>query len=88
MLEKIKKLLNLDYFNENEDEPVQHSGSLIDIRTLQAQVRELQEVIRKQNAIMRELSEDNIRLGYECKRYADTVAVQQRLIDVYENMKN
>ena len=59
MLEKIKKLLNLDYFNENEDEPVQHSGSLIDIRTLQAQVRELQEVIRKQNAIMRELSEDN-----------------------------
>ena len=88
MLEKIKKLLNLDYFNENEDGPVQHSGSLIDIRTLQAQVRELQEVIRKQNAIMRELSEDNIRLGYECKRYADTVAVQQRLIDVYENMKN
>ena len=88
MLEKIKKLLNLDYFNENEDGPVQHSGSLIDIRTIQAQVRELQEVIRKQNAIMRELSEDNIRLGYECKRYADTVAVQQRLIDVYENMKN
>lgn len=88
MLEKIKKLLNLDYFNENEDEPVQHSGSLIDIRTLQAQVRELQEVICKQNAIMRELSEDNIRLGYECKHYADRVAVQQRLIDVYENMNN
>ena len=88
MLEKIKNLLNLDYFNENEDEPVQHSGNLIDIRTLQSQVRELQEVVRKQNAIMRELSEDNIRLGYERKRYADTVAVQQRLIDVYENMNN
>ena len=88
MLEKIKKLLNLDYFNENEDEPVQHSWTLIDIRMLQGQVRELQEVVRKQNAILQELSEDNIRLGYECKRYADTVAVQQRLIDVYENMKN
>lgn len=86
MLEKIKKLLDLDYFNE--DEPVQHSGTLIDIRTLQAQVRDLQEVVRKQNAIMRELSGENIRLGYECQRYADTVAVQQRLIDVYENMNN
>lgn len=85
MLEKLKNLFNLDYFSE--DEPV-HSGTLIDIRTLQAQVRDLQEVVRKQNAIMRELSEENIRLGYECKRYADTVAVQQRLIDVYENMNN
>ena len=86
MLEKIKKLFNLDYFNE--DEPVQHSGTLIDISTLQAQVRDLQKVVRKQNAIMRELSEENIRLGYECQRYADTVAVQQRLIDAYENMNN
>ena len=86
MLEKIKNLLNLDYFNE--DEPVQHSGTLIDIRSLQTQVRDLQEIVRKQNAILRELSEDNIRLGYECKRYADTVAVQQRLIDVYENLNN
>lgn len=86
MLEKIKNLFSLDYFNE--DEPVQHSGSLIDIRSLQTQVRDLQEIVRKQNAILRELSEDNIRLGYECKRYADTVAVQQRLIDVYENMNN
>nr|DAT34775.1 MAG TPA: Protein of unknown function (DUF3294) [Caudoviricetes sp.] len=86
MLEKIKNLFNLDYFNE--DEPVQHNGTLIDIRSLQTQVRDLQEIVRKQNAILRELSEDNIRLGYECKRYADTVAVQQRLIDVYENMKN
>lgn len=85
MLEKIKNLFNLDYFNE--DEP-QHSGTLIDIRTLQAQVRELQEVVRKHNAIMRDLSEENIRLGYECKHYADRVAVQQRLIDVYENMNN
>jgi hypothetical protein len=84
MLDKIKKLFNLDYFNE--DEPVQHSGTLIDIRMLQGQVRELQEVVRKQNAILRELSEDNIRLGYECKRYADTVEVQQRFIDIYENM--
>lgn len=86
MLEKIKNLFNLDYFNE--DEPVQHSGTLIDIRSLQTQVRELQEVNRKQNAILRELSEENIRIGYECKRYADTVAVQQRLIDVYENLNN
>lgn len=85
MLEKIKNLFNLDYFNE--DEP-QHSGTLIDIRSLQTQVRDLQEIVRKQNAVLRELSEDNIRLGYECKRYADTVAVQQRLIDVYENMNN
>lgn len=84
MLEKIKNLFNPDYFNE--DESAQHSGTLIDIRTLQAQVRELQEVVRKQNAIMRDLSDDNIRLGYERKRYADTVKVQQRLIDVYQDM--
>nr|WP_230081247.1 hypothetical protein [Streptococcus uberis] len=61
-------------------------NTLIEVRSLQTENRELKEVIRKQRALLQELSEENIELGRDRRRYADTVATQKRLIDVYESM--
>lgn len=61
------------------------TNNLIEVRALQAENRELKEIIKKQRALLQELSEENMELGRDRRRYADTVATQRRLIDVYEN---
>ncbi len=81
MLTKLKQFLGLEEPKATETAPV-----LIDLRALQAENRELKEVIRQKNALLRELSEENMELGRDRRRYADTVVTQQRLIDVYESM--
>ena len=40
----------------------------------------------KQTDLLKELSEENMELGRSRRQYADTVAMQQRLIDVYQDM--
>lgn len=84
MLTKLKQFLGLEEPKATEPAPV--GGTLIDLRALQAENRELKEIIRQKNALLRELSEENLELGRDRRRYADTVATQQRLIDVYESM--
>ncbi|HEP4476121.1 hypothetical protein PCY65_01240 [Streptococcus sp. SS6] len=84
MLTKLKQFLGLEEPKTTESAPM--GGTLIDLRALQAENRELKEVIRQKNALLRELSEENMELGRDRRRYADTLATQQRLIDVYENM--
>lgn len=81
MLDKLKSFLGLDEV-EATQAPV---NNLIDIKELQAENRELKEIIRKQRALLQELSEQNMDLGRDRRRYADTVATQKRLIDVYES---
>lgn len=83
MLEKLKRYFGLDGFGG--DGQSTSSSNLIEMRALQAENRELKEVIRQKNALLRELSEENMELGRDRRRYADTVATQQRLIDVYES---
>ena len=83
MLTKLKQFLGLE--EPTTTEPTQEGSNLIEMRALQAENRELKEVIRQKNALLRELSEENMELGRDRGRYADTVATQQRLIDVYES---
>ncbi|WP_426807456.1 hypothetical protein [Streptococcus anginosus] len=83
MLEKLKRYFGLDGFGG--DGQSTSSSNLIELRALQVENRELKEVIRQKNTLLRELSEENMELGRDRRRYADTVATQQRLIDVYEN---
>ena len=73
MLNLLKQFLGLE-------EP-----TTIEMRALQSENRELKEIIRKQRALLQELSEENMELGRDRRRYADTVATQQRLIDAYES---
>ena len=83
MLEKLKRYFGWDGFGG--DGQSTSSSNLIELRALQVENRELKEVIRQKNALLRELSEENMELGRDRRRYADTVATQQRLIDVYES---
>ncbi|WP_224212071.1 hypothetical protein [Streptococcus agalactiae] len=82
----LNKLMNFLGFDEVETtETISLDNTLIEVRALQAENRELKEVIRKQRALLQELSEENMELGRDRRRYADTVATQKRLIDVYES---
>lgn len=83
MLEKLKRYFGLDELAKAE--PTQTDSTLIELKALKAENRELKEVIRQKNALLRELSEENMELGRDRRRYAGTVATQQRLIDVYES---
>lgn len=83
MLEKLKRYFGLDDFGG--DGQSTSRSNLIEMRSLQAENRELKEAIRQKNALLRELSEENMELGSDRRRYADTVVTQQRLIDVYES---
>ena len=85
MLESLKQKL-MEFIGLDEFEPATSSDNkLITMAQLQAENRELKEIIRKQRALLQELSEENMALGRDRRRYADTVATQKRLIDVYES---
>ncbi|HHV3617569.1 TPA: hypothetical protein ACUJRD_001163 [Streptococcus agalactiae] len=83
----LNKLMNFLGFDEVETtETMSLDNTLIEVRALQAENRELKEVIRKQRALLQELSEENTNLGCDRRHYADTAATQKRLIAVYESM--
>ena len=83
MLNKLKHFLGLDELEIVE--PISSNSSLIEIKALQAENRKLKEIIKQKNALLQELSEQNMELGRDRRHYADTVATQKRLIDVYES---
>ena len=86
MLAKLKDFFGLnDLWGEGQSTS---SNNLITIRNLQAENRQLKAIIKKQNDLLKELSEENMGLGRSRRQYADTVAIQQRLIDVYQDMAN
>ena len=60
-----------DYFGLDEilaDEPIQElkqeNSNLIDLRTLQIELRKCKEEIRQKNDLLNELSTENIKLAY------------------------
>ena len=84
MLAKIKEFFGLD--DLWGDGQSKSNSNLIDVRTLQAENKQLKAIIKQQNDLLQELSEENMELGRSRRQYADTVAMQQRLIDVYQDM--
>lgn len=84
MLAKLKEFFGLD--DLWADGQSKSNSNLIDVRTLQAENKQLKAVIKQQNDLLKELSEENMELGRSRGWYADTVAMQQRLIDVYQDM--
>lgn len=85
MWSKFKEILGLD--DLWGDGQSKSNSNLIDVRNLQAENRQLKAIIKKQNDLLKELSEENMELGRSRKQYADTVAMQQRLLDVYQDME-
>ncbi|WP_049511132.1 hypothetical protein [Streptococcus pseudopneumoniae] len=86
MLAKLKEFFGLD--DLWGDGQSKSNSNLIDVRTLQAENKQLKAIIKQQNDLLKELSEENMELGSSRRRYADTVSMQQRLIDVYQDMAN
>lgn len=84
MLAKLKEFFGLD--DLWGDGQSKSNSNLIDIRTLQTENKRLKDIIKQQNDLLQELSEENMELGRSRRQYADTVAMQQRLIDVYQDM--
>lgn len=84
MLAKLKEFFGLD--DLWGDGQSKSNSNLIEVRTLQAENKQLKAVIKQQNDLLKELSEENMELGRSRRQYADTVAMQQRLIDVYQDM--
>lgn len=83
MLDKLKEFFGLD--DLWGDGQSKSNSNLIDVRTLQAENKQLKAIIKQQNDLLKELSEENMELGRSRRQYADTVAMQQRLIDVYQD---
>lgn len=86
MLAKLKDFFGLD--DLWGDGQSKSNSNLIEVRTLQTENKRLKAIIKQQNDLLKELSEENMELGSSRRRYADTVAMQQRLIDVYQDMAN
>lgn len=86
MWSKFKEILGLD--DLLGDDQSKSNSNLIDVRTLQAENKQLKAIIKQQNDLLKELSEENMELGRSRRQYADTVAMQQRLIGVYQDMAN
>lgn len=84
MWSKFKEIFGLD--DLWGDGQSKSNSNLIDVRTLQAENKQLKAIIKQQNDLLKELSEENMELGRSRRQYADTVAMQQRLIDVYQDM--
>lgn len=84
MLAKLKEFFGLD--DLWGDGQSKSNSNLIDVRTLQAENKQLKAIIKQQNDLLKELSEENMELGRSRRQYADTVAMQQRLIDFYQDM--
>lgn len=86
MLAKLKDFFGLD--DPWGDGRSTSSNNLIEVRALQVENMQLKAIIKRQNDLLKELSDENMELGRSRKQYADTVAMQQRLIDVYQDMTN
>jgi hypothetical protein len=86
MLAKLKEFFGLD--DLWGDGQSKSNSNLIDVRTLQIENKRLKAIIKQQNALLQELSEENMELGRSRRQYAETVAMQQRLLDVYQDMDN
>lgn len=84
MLDKLKEFFGLD--DLWSDGQSKSNNNLITVRNLQVENKRLKAIIKKQNDLLKELSEENMELGRSRRQYADTVAMQQRLIDVYQDM--
>lgn len=84
MLDKLKEFFGLD--DLWGDGQSKSNNNLITVRNLQVENKRLKAIIKQQNDLLKELSEENMELGRSRRQYADTVAMQQRLLDVYQDM--
>lgn len=84
-----------DYFGLDEilaDEPIQElkqeNSNLIDLKTLQIELRKCKEEIRQKNDLLNELSTENIKLAQGLKSCSEIIYEQEKLINVFQDIYN
>ena len=92
-----KKMWNKlkDFFGLDEilaDEPIkelkQENNNLIDIRTLQIELRKCKEEIRQKNDLLNELSTENLKLAQSLNSCSEIIYDQEKLINVLQDIYN
>lgn len=90
MWNKLKDFLGLDEILA--DEPIQElkqeNSNLIDLRTLQIELRKCKEEIRQKNDLLNELSTENIKLAQGLKNSSEIIYEQEKLINVLQDIYN
>lgn len=83
MLENLKqKLMDFIGLSDFEDND-KKEDVLVDMKQLQSENRKLKAMLKEQDKILQDLSEDNIKLGRQCRQLTDKALAQERLLDVY-----
>ena len=90
MWNKLKDFLGLDEILA--DEPIQElkqeNNNLIDLRTLQIELKKCKEEIRQKNDLLNELSTENIKLAQGLNSCSKIIYEQEKLINVLQDIYN
>lgn len=90
MWNKLKNFLGLDEILA--DEPIQElkqeNENLVNVRTLQIELKKCKEGIRQKNDLLNELSTENIRLAQGLKNSSEIIYEQEKLINVLQDIFN
>lgn len=90
MWNKIKEFLGLDEILA--DEPIQElkqeNENLVNVRTLQIELRKCKDEIRQKNDLLNELSTENIKLAQGLKSCSEIIYEQEKLINVFQDIYN
>lgn len=90
MWNKLKDFLGLDEILA--DEPIkelkQENDNLVNVRTLQIELKKCKEEIRQKNDLLNELSTENIRLAQGLNSCSEIIYEQEKLINVLQDIYN
>lgn len=90
MWNKLKNFLGLDEILA--DEPIQElkqeNENLVNVRTLQIELRKCKEEIRQKNDLLNELSTENIKLAQGLQSCSEIIYEQEKLINVLQDIYN
>lgn len=90
MWNKLKNFLGLDEILA--DEPIQElkqeNENLVNVRTLQIELKKCKEEIRQKNDLLNELSTENIKLAQGLQSCSEIIYEQEKLINVLQDIYN
>ena len=90
MWNKLKDFLGLDEILA--DEPIQElkqeNENLVNVRTLQIELKKCKEEIRQKNNLLNELSTENIKLAQGLQSCSGIIYDQEKLINVFQDIYN
>ena len=90
MWNKFKEFLGLDEILA--DEPIQElkqeNENLVNVRTLQIELKKCKEEIRQKNDLLNELSTENIKLAQGLQSCSEIIYEQEKLINVLQDIYN